>query len=114
MPMFERNVKGTARRRLSHRSMKKSSSRQSSCRGLCVESGGLGKQNIDCQRQVIASRGPVLALNDFDADQVRGPDRRHEAEVDVPGLGRIALMTIGRVCLVTVLDAVKRVIGADQ
>jgi hypothetical protein len=63
---------------------------------------------------MVASRGPVVAVNDFDADKIRNPDRRHEAEVDVPGLGRIALMTIGRVCLVTVLDAVKRVIGADQ
>ena len=53
-------------------------------------------------------------VKDFHGDQLSGPTDRDEAEVDVARLGRIVLMTIGRMHLLPVRDSVERVIGADQ
>ena len=63
---------------------------------------------------MIASRGPGFAINHVDAHQAIDPARRHEAEVDVPRLRRLELVTVGRARLAPVLDVVKRVIRADE
>src|SRR5712691_9622202 len=72
----------------------------------------LSELNIDLQRQVVTSRGPLLPVEDFNADH--DPADRHEAEVDMPRLGRLALMTVCGLRLLPMLEMVKCVIGADE
>src|SRR4249920_947727 len=70
--------------------------------------------HVDLQRRMVASCGPLRPVKDLHRDQVRDPSGRYEAEVDVPWLGRLVVVTIGRMGLVTVLHVLKGVIRADQ
>jgi hypothetical protein len=63
---------------------------------------------------MIASRNPFLSIDHVYAGEAIGPARRQEAEIDVPRLRHLELVTISRVRLLPLFDVVKRVMGADE
>ena len=63
---------------------------------------------------MIASSRPVVAIDHVNVLQVSFPAGRHEAEIDMPRSKRVPQMAISGMCLASVRDAVKRMIGADE
>ena len=64
-----------------------------------------GQTKIDHQREMVASLGPPRTGEHLHAHHAINPALRHEAEVDVPRLDRFELVTVGRVSLAPVVDA---------
>jgi len=78
------------------------------------ESAAALESQLDPQREVIASACPFVPIERSCVDEVPGPRRGNEAEVDVPRLRVFELVTVRRVPLLPVLGLVERVIRADQ
>ena len=62
---------------------------------------------------MIALQIPAF-VEDLHVHEVLDPARGDEAEVDVPRLRFLELMPVGGVCLVPLLETVKRMVGADE